>query len=60
MKLKVNREKTECAYIGKLKYLGYGFHVIRGKCRLRLHEKSEAKLRRKLKQLTSRRTPRSA
>ena len=54
LKLKVNREKTECAYIGKLKYLGYGFYVSRGKCRLRLHEKSEAKLRRKLKQLTSR------
>ena len=54
LKLKVNREKTECAYIGKLKCLGYGFYVSRGKCRLRLHEKSEAKLRRKLKQITSR------
>jgi hypothetical protein len=54
LKLKVNREKTECAYIGKMKYLGYGFYVSRGKCRLRLHEKSEAKLRRKLKQITSR------
>ena len=54
LKLKVNREKTECAYIGKLKYLGYGFYVSRGKCRLRLHKKSEAKLRRKLKQITSR------
>ena len=54
LKLKVNREKTECAYIGKLKYLGYGFYVRNGKCRLRLHEKSEAKLRRKLKQITSR------
>ena len=54
MKLKVNREKTECAYIGKLKFLGYGFYMRDGKCRLRLHEKSEAKLRRKLKQITSR------
>ena len=54
LKLKVNREKTECAYIGKLKFLGYGFYVRSGKCRLRLHEKSEAKLRRKLKQITSR------
>ena len=54
LKLKVNREKTKCAYIGRLKYLGYGFYVSNGKCRLRLHEKSEAKLRRKLKQLTSR------
>ena len=54
LKLKVNREKTECAYIGKLKYLGYGFYMRDGKCRLRLHEKSEAKLRRRLKQITSR------
>ena len=54
LKLKVNREKTECAYIGRLKFLGYGFYVCNGKCRLRLHEKSEAKLRRKLKEITSR------
>ena len=54
LKLKVNREKTECAYIGRLKYLGYGFYMRDGKCRLRLHEKSEAKLRRKLKEITSR------
>ena len=54
LKLKVNREKTECAYIGRLKFLGYGFYMRNGKCRLRLHEKSEAKLRRKLKQITSR------
>ena len=54
LKLRVNREKTECAYIGKLKFLGYGFYMRDGKCRLRLHEKSEAKLRRKLKQITSR------
>ena len=54
LKLKVNREKTECAYIGRLKFLGYGFYMRDGKCRLRLHEKSEAKLRRKLKEITSR------
>ena len=38
LKLKVNREKTECAYIGRLKFLGYGFYMRDGKCRLRLHE----------------------
>ena len=54
LKLKVNREKTECGYISGMKYLGYGFYMHNGKCRLRLHEKSEAKLRRKLKQITSR------
>lgn len=54
LKLKVNREKTECAYVGRLKFLGYGFYIRNGKCRLRLHQKSEAKLRRTLKSLTSR------
>lgn len=54
LKLKVSREKTECAYIGRLKFLGYGFYVRNGKCRLRLHQKSEVKLRRQLKSLTSR------
>lgn len=54
LKLKVNREKTEVAYIGRLKFLGYGFYVRNGKCRLRLHQKTEAKLRRRLKAITSR------
>lgn len=30
LKLKVNREKTECAYIGRLKFLGCGFYVRNG------------------------------
>lgn len=54
LKLKVNREKTEVAYIGRLKFLGYGFYISKGKCRLRLHQKTEAKLRRRLKAITSR------
>lgn len=54
LKLRVNREKTECASIGRLKFLGYGFYIRKGKCRLRLHQKSEAKMRRRLKEITSR------
>lgn len=54
LKLKVNREKTEVAYIGRLKFLGYGFYVRNGKCRLRLHQKTEARLRRRLRSITSR------
>lgn len=54
LKLKVSREKTEVAYIGRLKFLGYGFYIHNGKCRLRLHQKTEAKLRRRLKAITSR------
>lgn len=54
LKLRVNREKTEAAYVGKLKFLGYGFYIHSGKCRLRLHQKSEAKMRRRIKEITSR------
>lgn len=54
LKLKVNREKTEVAHIGRLKFLGHGFYICNGKCRLRLHQKTEAKLRRRLKAITSR------
>lgn len=52
--LKVNREKTEVAYVGKVKYLGYSFYMMNGKCRLRLHPKSVTKMKAKLKELTSR------
>lgn len=54
LKLRVNREKTVCANISKVKFLGYGFRIYSGKCRLRLHQKTEAKLRRRLKAITSR------
>ncbi len=52
--LRVNKEKTVSAYVGKVKYLGYTFGVVKGECRLRLHAKSKAKLQAKLKELTSR------
>ena len=52
--LKVNREKTEVGYIRGMKYLGYSFHVMRGKCRLCVHKKTKAKFKRKLKMLTDR------
>jgi group II intron reverse transcriptase/maturase len=52
--LKVNREKTKVAYVSKVKYLGYSFYRYKGKCRLRVHPKSVAKMKEKLKVLTSR------
>ena len=52
--LKVNRDKTEVSYVGRVKYLGYSFYMVKGKCRLRLHPKSVAKMKAKLKELTSR------
>jgi len=52
--LKVNKEKTRVAYISKVKFLGYSFYVKRGEGRLRLHPKSIAKLKERIKMLTSR------
>lgn len=50
--LKVNLDKTTVAHISKVKYLGYGFYRHKGKCRLRVHPKSVAKMRKRLKELT--------
>ena len=52
--LKVNLEKTTVAHISRVKYLGYGFYRYKGKCRLRVHPKSVAKMRKKLRELTHR------
>ena len=52
--LKVNREKTKVAHVSKVKYLGYSFYRNKGKCKMRAHPKSIAKMKAKLKELTSR------
>ena len=52
--LKVNLEKTTVAHISEVKYLGYGFYRYKGKCRLRVHRKSVAKMQKKLRELTCR------
>ena len=52
--LKVNRKKTEVAYISKVKYLGYTFYRYKGKCRLRVHAKSVVKMKNKIRELTDR------
>ena len=52
--LKVNKEKTVVSYIQGVKYLGYSFYVMKGKCRLTVHPKSKAKMKSKLKELTNR------
>jgi group II intron reverse transcriptase/maturase len=52
--LKVNREKTVVAYISKIKFLGYSFYMKGGKGRLRIHQKSVAKMKERIKALTSR------
>ncbi len=52
--LKVNREKTVVSNIRGVKYLGYSFYVNKGKCQLTVHPKSKAKMKSRLKELTSR------
>lgn len=52
--LKVNREKTSVSYAGKVKFLGYGFYKSAKGWRYRVHPKSKAKLKAKVKELTSR------
>ena len=52
--LKVNREKREVAHISKVRYLGYSFYRYKGKCRFRVHPKSVAKMRDKIRELTDR------
>ena len=52
--LKVNKEKTVVSYVKGVKYLGYSFYISKGKCQLTVHPKSKAKMKAKLKELTSR------
>ena len=53
--LKVNREKTVVAWAGRIKFLGYGYYKSRKGFGLRVHQKSQAKMRKRVKELTSRR-----
>jgi RNA-directed DNA polymerase len=52
--LKVNKEKTRVDYVGKVKFLGFSFYRNKGKTRVRIHPKSIAKMKSKVKVLTSR------
>jgi group II intron reverse transcriptase/maturase len=52
--LKVNRTKTVISHVSKIKYLGYAFYRNRGKCKLRIHPKSVAKMKNRLRLLTDR------
>lgn len=54
LKLRVNREKTIVAYIGHIKFLGYGFYPAKGGIKFRVHSKSIAKMKDKVRETTSR------
>jgi RNA-directed DNA polymerase len=52
--LKVNREKTVVTFIGKIKFLGYGFYPSKDGIKLRVHAKSVNKMKARVKELTAR------
>ena len=52
--LKVNRDKTSVVYYRHIKFLGYSFYKRKGNIRFRIHPRSIAKLKSKLKDLTDR------
>jgi hypothetical protein len=52
--LKVNKEKTVVAHVKDVKFLGYGFYILKCKGLLRVHPKSITKMREKVKLLTCR------
>ena len=52
--LKVNRDKTIVSYVQGVKYLGYSFYVMKGKCQLTVHPIAKSRMKAKLKELTSR------
>jgi group II intron reverse transcriptase/maturase len=52
--LKVNVEKTEVAYVGKIKFLGFSFYKNKNGMRLRVHLKAITKMKSKIKEYTSR------
>ncbi|WP_127583830.1 group II intron reverse transcriptase/maturase, partial [Paenibacillus koleovorans] len=54
LRLRVNREKTVVAYIGKIKFLGYGFYPSKDGMKLRVHAKSISKMKARIKELTAR------
>ncbi len=55
LKLRVNKEKTKVAYIGHVKFLGYGFYrTINSKIKLNVHRKSIVKMKDKIRVITSR------
>jgi hypothetical protein len=52
--LKVNREKTVVSYVRGVKFLGYSFRIDKEVAKLYVHPKSVAKMKAKIRELTSR------
>ena len=54
LKLKVNKTKSKVDRPWKIKYLGYSFYQAKGKIEIRIHPKSIAKFKDKIREITSR------
>lgn len=54
LRLKVNREKSKVDRPWKIKYLGFSFYLAKGKIEIRVHPKSIAKFKDKIRVITSR------
>ncbi|GMO32617.1 MAG: group II intron reverse transcriptase/maturase [Termitinemataceae bacterium] len=54
LKLKVNRKKSTTGSPAKLKFLGFSLYKIRGNVGIRVHEKSLARFKDRLRNITSR------
>jgi group II intron reverse transcriptase/maturase len=52
--LKVNRDKSQVSNVRGIKFLGYSFYIYKGEGRLRIHPRSAAKMKARIKELTSR------
>lgn len=55
LKLRVNKDKTSVSYVGRVKFLGYGFYPSKNGMKFRVHKKSVARMKNRIRQITSRR-----
>ena len=54
LKLKVNKTKSKVDRPWRVKYLGFSFYQVKGKIEIRIHPKSIAKFKDKIRAITSR------
>lgn len=54
LRLKVNKEKSKVDRPWQIKYLGFSFYQVKGKIEIRVHPKSIAKFKDKIRVITSR------
>lgn len=54
LRLKVNRDKSKVDRPWRIKYLGFSFYQAKGKIEVRIHPKSIAKFKDKIREITSR------